>query len=225
MSHRYKPQSGPKTSRALARTPEGQLVVNIEALPDIIPEKSFYADAVVVATARDGMTICFGKLEPAFLSGGASRLAAVLELSFPHKSFYNQLYKSVVSELEPGRLPFRASVDATCAKLNLADDAATPAKLTGTDSTKTAAFRVNAAIMSLHDDDAAVDFFYLDAIALRALSMGAPLPELHGIVRVVLSPFMLKQFLDRCIEEAEQLPERIPDLIAEDLPAVSGGKS
>src|SRR4051812_2712415 len=71
-----------------------ELIVSLDGSSLAAPDKSFYADHVQVdVTPADGVRLFFGKRHPF----GSGRLRTVLEVSFPHRTFYEHLYRSIVT--------------------------------------------------------------------------------------------------------------------------------
>ncbi len=197
------------------RSSTGVTHVSLKVNPEIVPEKSFFADYVSLSPGKDGISVIFGKLEPQLMKQGAERhLGAILELSFPFKAFYNQLYKSVLTSDDPGKPPFHVSVQRWAEQNGyaLSDPTKSP-PVSAAGSAKYAPFRVNAAVLALTEDDSSADFYYLDALALRGLSQGVQPPGgLNAVLRVVMSPGLMHEFLVRCMQEAEALKARMPSV-------------
>jgi|SRR5467141_2198140 len=193
----------------------GQMNVSLKINPEVVPEKSFFADYVSVVDAKDSMSLIFGKLEPQLMKqGGERHLGAILELSFPYRPFYNQLYESLFKSDDAGKPPFHVSVQQWVERngYELSDPAKSP-PVSAAGSAKYAPFRVNAAALALFEDDCAADFYYLDAMALRGLSQGAPPPGgLNAVLRVVMSTRLMHEFLLQCIETGKALKERMPSI-------------
>ncbi len=209
-----RPDGGARTGLTLdvRRGAAGEVIVNLQIAPNVVPEKTFFANYVHLAPDADGVTIVFGKLETAALTQG-KQLAALVELSCPFRPFYNQIYKSILTSADPGREAFYLTVQNSAGRMGYGRFAPITEKPAVTPLTKNAWFRFNAAMMAVFEDDCAVDFYHLDAIAMRALLQGArPSGELHGQVRVVMSPGLMHYFLSRVREEAETLKKERPDV-------------
>jgi hypothetical protein len=190
----------------------GEVIVNLQIAPNVLPEKTFFANYVHVTPDADGITVVFGKLETAALTEG-KQLAALVELSCPFRPFYNQIYKSILTSADPGREAFHITVRNNAEKMGYGKFSPIAEKPAVTAQTKSAWFRFNAAMMALFEDDCAVDFYHLDAIAMRALLQGArPSGDLHGQVRVVMSPGLMHHFLSRVQDEAQTLKIERPDI-------------
>lgn len=213
-SYSLTPSGGARTGLSLEvkRGATGEVIVNLQISPKVVPEKSFFANYVHVASDADGVTIVFGKLETAALTE-AKQLAAVVEISCPFKPFFNQIYKSILGSAEPGREAFYLTVQNNAEKMGYGKFTPVAEKPGVTNNTKHAWFRANAAMMAVFEDDCAVDFYHLDAIAMRALLQGARPPgELHAQLRVVMSPGLMNHFLSRVQEEALALRVQRPEI-------------
>ena len=198
--------SGSKPSPLVVQPAPGrpdllQISINQALAP---PEKAMFADHVQVERVRDGVRLLFGKLHPT----QPSTCTNAVEVSFPLRPFYNQLYKSVSSD-RSGRLPFYKSAEKAVARFGY-ERVASLERVSQFD--KVAAIRSNFVFMALHEDDAAIDFYHLDAstvqsVVQEAVARGAlsvP-PGFRGVLRIVISPSVLLYFLEQCIKLAEEL--------------------
>lgn len=161
------------------------------------PQRSMYADHVEVARSRDGVTMVFGKADE------ADSIRNGVEVSFPFKSFIDQLITSVVTQLPHQTEPFIETAKKSLAKFGYQPIT----ELSRRKIDKAASIRSNAAFFALHEDDAAIDFFHLDAQVLHALSgalrQGFQLRnEIKGIVRIIVSPPVLVYLLQQCVNLA-----------------------
>ncbi len=187
-------------------------VVNLRLTPHLAtPERTFFADYVSVDQGRDGVIVIFGKYEPpAFKTPEQkAKLGSAVEVSFPFGQFYNQLYKSLVTPIEEGKPTFRQTVEQNVTNLHYERISAMERPLP---PERFACVRANAALISIFEDDCAADFYHVDAISMQALIAGTARGELKGLVRFVMGPSILLYLIDRCIETAVQLHERMPDI-------------
>lgn len=196
----------------------GLVIERVAGRPDLVhvsvdaalapPEKAMFVDYVQVGKARDGVRILFGKLHPS----RAGVCTGALEVSFPLRQFVNQLHKSVEGARPTGT--FHQTVEEVVKKYGYERIAS----LDPVDIDKASAIRSNFVFMALHEDDAAIDFFHLDAstmqVALQsAASRGtAPATGFKGVIRVIASPTLLLYFLDECLKIAVSLKQENPAL-------------
>ena len=165
----------------------------------------------------------FGKhvLEAFRAPNAPPELGSLLEITFPFKQFYHQLAKSLETPGPKG--PFIEAVKSEVAKLkyptNLLGAVAATTRPVPPPRERIGCARCNAAVMSLYDDDAAIDFFYLDAMTLHSLSQGTRLKELKGVIRVVLTPSVFLRYLTAVAEIAASLVEQVPSLSVDQLAA------
>jgi hypothetical protein len=190
------------------------LIEKVPGRPDLIsvgvnvamaaPDVALYADYVHLKQVRDGVQILFGKLHPI----SDSQIQQAVEISFPYRAFINQLYKSVVGP-RPGQPPFRESVQDAIKKFGYAPIGALPEP---NDIKRVASFRANLVVMALHEDDAAIDFFHLDATTMQLVQasvaagpVGQQSLGFKGVMRVVVSPTLLGYFLEMACDLAEKI--------------------
>ena len=185
-----------------------QVSINAALAP---PEKAMFADHVQVERVRDGVRLLFGKLHPT----QTDTCTNAVEVSFPLRPFYNQLFKSIASA-RPGRLPFNKSAEQAVVRFGYERIASLEPVAR---FEKVAAFRSNFALMALHEDDAAIDFYHLDAstvqVAAQAVASQQGLPAstgFRGILRIVVSPSVLLFFLEQCVKLAAELKTGSVDL-------------
>lgn len=178
------------------------------------PERSFFADFLSLRITAEGVSCLFGKRDPM----AASRLRLLLEISFPHRQFHEQLYRSIVEPMQ-GKVAFEESVRNAASRFSWVPPEAsgTPAApstdVLPTDD-KYLCTRANAAFIFLHEDDACADFFHLDAATINILLTGGRAPGvLKGIVRVVMSPTLLLRFIEEVKRTAQEIRGRWPDLV------------
>jgi hypothetical protein len=169
------------------------------------PAKSMFADHVQVERSRDGVNLLFGKRDD------SNALRSVLEVSFPFKSFITQLHDSVIKQLPHQTEPFIATARRALAEFGYEKIEKLDKLPIGSHA---GSIRANAAFFALFEDDAAVDFFHLDAQVLHMLSSESTrgrkvASEIRGIVRVVLSPPVLLYLLERCDVVAEELQKAL----------------
>jgi hypothetical protein len=168
------------------------------------PHQMMYVDHVEVRRVRDGVRMLFGKLHP----NRQDVCVRGLEVSVPMRTFVNHVYKSFTREGPGGsfhRLVAKAVEQFRYERI---------AKLETTEFREAvAAIRSNFVFMALHEDDAAIDFFHLDAATLQSVLQGGPVPEdFRGLIRVAVSPPLLLYFLDECAKVAEDLKRENPQL-------------
>jgi len=170
------------------------------------PTVAMYADYVALRRVRDGVSILFGKRDP--ISEGV--LLQAVEISFPFRPFVNQLVRSV-TDPRPGGLAFKESVILAVEQFGYApvgeESAPTAIK-------NVASFRSNFVYMALHEDDAAIDFFHLDAPTMHRAINGPDLSiaGFKGVMRVVLSPTLLRYFIEKAGVVAKELEASIPGI-------------
>lgn len=193
-------RSGPLV---IEQGPQGvQVTIEASLAP---PQKSMFADYVQVERSRDGVNLTFGKRDD------SGTLRNALEVSFPFKSFITQLHESVVNKHPHQTESFMATAVRAVSEFGYERieqlDKATIGSHAGS-------IRANAAFFALFEDDAAIDFFHLDAQVLhtitgaskRGLKMAS---EIRGIVRVVVSPPVLLYLLERCDAVADELQKML----------------
>jgi hypothetical protein len=180
---------------------EGGVALSINASVSP-PQRTMFADYVQVDRTRDGVTLVFGKCD---LGPNPSSVRNVLDISFPRRSFLNQLYQSVTETQPHQREPFIATAKRIVGEFGYEPIAEQPALNV---TTHAGSIRANAAFFALFEDDAAIDFFHLDAQVLHALSRTgntSSLRDVKGIIRIVVSPPILDYLLTRCVAVAETL--------------------
>ena len=180
------------------------------------PDLAMYADYAQVLRVRDGVQILFGKLHPLDFT----KLEQAIDISFPYLPFVNQLYKSVVIERDGGQKPFIESVQENVSKFGYVEieQLEVPKEISRLKS-----FRSNFAHMALYEDDAAIDFFHLDAATMQmiqatAASTGQGTAGVKGVIRVVISPTLLLYFLKHSTTVAQELIQTVS--IFEESPTV-----
>ena len=185
-----------------------QLSLNVAmAAPDV----ALFADYVDVSRGQDGMRILFGKMHP--LKPGTCIQA--VEISFPFHPFVSQLVKTSIVDSNPGDTTFQRKVEAAIEPFGYVpiENLEAPKEIM-----QLVAFRSNLTNMALHDDDAAVDFYHLDAATMHAVMTAAagtgqaPTAGFKGVMRIVVSPMLLAYFLKKCAVFADELTSEIPRL-------------
>jgi hypothetical protein len=174
------------------------------------PELAMYADYVHVKRVRDGVEILFGKVHPF----DSTRVEQAIDISFPYRPFVTQLVKSAESERGGGHRPFKESVQEAIARFgyNKIEKLEEPREMKSF-----SAFRSNFVYMALHEDDAAIDFYHLDAATMQmaqaaAATTGRGSAGIKGVIRVVVSPTLLLYFLKLASTIAEELIRTVPSI-------------
>jgi hypothetical protein len=185
---------------------EGDIVtVDLEKFD--APAKALFADYVQVDKTRDGVLIVFGKTGVV--------LRNVVEVSMPYTPFYSQLYRSLVTLLPGESTPFRDTAREMLKHYEYEEIN----RIEPLPFSEGSAIRANACFVVAHADDAALDFFYIDAPTLAAVTRTGKLPgRVVGIIRVIVSLPVLVFFVERCIAVAEQLRRELPNLVRNALP-------
>ncbi len=171
------------------------------------PERAMFADHVQVENVRDGVRMLFGKLHPT----KPNLCSAAVEVSFPPRSFVSHLCRSVEASRPEGS--FHEVVEKAAKRFGYGRIDS----LGRAEFDRVQAFRSNFVYMALHDDDAAIDFFHLDAatmqLALQGAAQGGHIaPDFRGILRIVVSPALLLYFLDACVHLGQELKTANPEL-------------
>lgn len=168
----------------------------------------FFADYTQVESGRDGVRIIFGKLN----SFNPNKLHQALEVSFPFRRFYNQLFHSITSvrERQNGR-SFRDEVADSVEMQGLERITELPAV---TEAERLTSMRANFTVVAMFEDDTALDLVHLDAASLNAIAKKNSMEniDLGGLTRVVMSPSLLLYFMDKVIPLAGRLRDMFPNI-------------
>lgn len=188
------------------------LHINLSSAEYAVPPRQFVADYAEVKVGADGVHLLFGKLDSFQPNEGT--LTASLEVSFPYSRFIQQLYRSIVKA--NGGRPFCETAEAAQRDRGYPNIDAMPqvraSKNQGT-------IRANAAAMYIYDDEACIDFFFLDAYSLHIATQGAREVNLSAPIRVVTAPNVLAYFVRSVIRGAQEVLARVPSLRKEDADA------
>lgn len=180
---------------------EGGVSLSIDA-PVTPPQRTMFADYVQCDRCRDGVSLVFGKCD---VGPEPRSVRNVLEISFPKRSFLNQLYRSVAER----QLEQTESFIQTAARVLKEFDYEKISSLPVLPpSSQAGSIRANAAFFALYEDDAAIDFFHLDAAVLRGLAQTQDLrliQGLKGLIRIIVSPPILDYLMTRCAAVAAEL--------------------
>jgi hypothetical protein len=195
-----------------------QVTINAALAP---PDKAMFADHVRVDQTRDGVRVLFGKLHPI----DSNQCISAVEISFPQLAFYNQLYKSL-SVPQPDGRTFLETVDGSlegfsCDRISRDLDPVAAYE-------RVVPIRANYASIAAHGDDAAIDFFHIDAPTLHAASQVADngfaaTPGFRGVIRIVVSLPLLVYFLGKIVQVAEKIKREHPRV--DDFPFLTGAES
>jgi hypothetical protein len=178
------------------------------------PDLAMYADYVQLKRVRDGVQMIFGKVDPL----DETRLLQAALISFPYRAFVNQLYKSVVDPRPGAQRAFRDSVESAAKQFGYTSVAEMPGV---TEIKQVGAFRSNFVAMALQEDDAAIDFFHLDAATMQAAVQMAvaaaggrrELPlQFKGVMRVVMSPTLLRYFIETACNLTKEIVAATPGI-------------
>lgn len=208
--------AGPAASGAIkivAQKRGGETTLSIEREDSISPNKSFFADYFHVENNRNDVTMIFGKLRPKMFAAG-SELRFVIEVSFPHARFceqFDELIREPSQDGQPGFL--EAARTALAGRAIVEESDSTPPKFPS-GNREFGGLRANAAFLYLQDDEACIDFFYLDAATMHGMRNGSGTSRLPGLLRVLLTPAVLLSFLNRCGQVAEQIRESAKHILS-----------
>lgn len=192
----------------VVRRQGGEALLQIQLQPGQypVPLMQFAADYVDVRVKPDSVHLVFGKLDE---FKGDGPLSYALVVSFPYSQFVRQLYDSIVNPVEPGKPPFKETVEQAQRKTGYPLISSMP---TVEGATKQGGARANSAAVFIYDDEACIDFFHLDAFALHMASRGSNDLNATVVMRIVTSPNVLAYFIERVIRAAEDLMGRVPNL-------------
>lgn len=206
--------AGPAASGGLRIVPHkraGETTLTIEREDSIPPNKSFFADFVHVEDNLNDVTMIFGKLRPKMFADG-EQLRFAIEVSFPHGHFCEQ-FDDLIREGQDGQPSFLESLNGALAGRLLERKPATMPKFPS-DNKEFGGVRANAAFLYLQDEEACIDFFYLDAATMHGMRNGSGPTRIPGLLRVLLTPAILLLFLNRCIVVAEEIRSSTKNLSA-----------
>jgi hypothetical protein len=171
------------------------------------PARSVYVDYVSVTTSSGDVSLIFGKLRPKLFSPESARptLRFLIEVSFPKIRFCEQ-FDALVREPQDGQPPFFESLERSVGSFPVQDITKLPTpELTG-NGQEYAGIRANTAYFYLQDEEACLDFFYLDAATVHSMrDKGAGPAPIPGLLRVILTPPMLLSLLRQCRVVAAEL--------------------
>lgn len=198
--------AGPAASGGLRIVPQRkgtETTLTIEREDSISPSKSFFADYVRVEDNLNDVTMIFGKLRPKIFTK-TPELRFAIEVSFPHRRFCDQ-FDTLVRQPENEETPFLEAVQQAVGRQLPESTGETDHVPTLTDSKEFGGLRANAAFLYLQDDEACIDFFYLDAATMHGMRRGSGPTRIPGLLRILLTPSVLLTFLNRCTAVATQI--------------------
>jgi hypothetical protein len=192
----------------------GLLKINISE--DYTPTRTFAVDYCHVSPSLDGIRMLFGKKSP-FSTDQVLKFHFLIDITFPHAAFVNQLYKSLLTPSDPKKPLFGESVKQSVDKNGYAviEQMPPPSVADSTVEPKLGSGRGTLALMHIFDDEASVDFLHLDAMTLHMASQGKPIrADKVGqeSVRFIMAPNVLQYLLKLVEQVAKDLMQTTPGI-------------
>lgn len=162
-----------------------------------VPERAYYSDYVDVRKARSGINLLFGKLIP-----GTPRLRTQVEVIFPDDMFLKQLW-GTTRELHQTLLENRRKwrIDPIDGPVGETD--------------KVQTFRSNNVFIGTWGEESVADFYYLSPRDFFYVKTGSKTRvDLEPVVRIVLYPGLLLEFLEKCKSLVPELEASIPEVVS-----------
>lgn len=185
---------------------EGKLTLTIERRDITAPSRAFFADYIDVTNTSNDVSMMFGKLRPKMFWPDKEKpqLRYVIEVSFPHAPFCEQ-FDELIRTSQEGQQTFLEAVTLSVGSRATANKVADPTPDLPANGQEFGGLRANTAYLYLQDDEACIDFFYLDAATMHSMRAGSGPAPIPGLLRILLTPAVLFSFLRRSADVAKEI--------------------